>query len=184
MEGRYELLLGMKKLRRKLLLGATGNVLEVAVGTGENLPFYNGDCQLTAIDMSEAMLDRAKTRAKKIGLNAKFLSMDAEILSFPEDSFDTVVSSLSMCTFPDPIGVLNEMARVCRPNGRILLLEHGRSSVEFLARWMDRRAERHAERAGCHWNREPLELVQQAGLRIVETQRTFFGVMHMINAEC
>ncbi len=182
MEGRYELLMGLKKLRRELLRGATGNVLEIAVGTGKNLPFYSGDCQLTAIDMSEAMLERAKTRAEKIGLSATFLSMDAETLSFPEKSFDTVVSSLSMCTFPDPIGVLTEMARVCRPNGRILLLEHGRSSVKILARWMDRRADRHAKRAGCYWNREPQELVQQAGLRIVETQRTFFGIMHLINA--
>ena len=106
----------------------------------------------------------------------------AEALDFPDRSFDTVVSSLSLCTFPDPVAAVREMARVCQPGGRILLLEHGRSDHEWLGRWMDRRADRHAKRVGCCWNRHPLDIVQQAGLTLVNAKRSFLGIMHQIEA--
>ncbi|MBI3583112.1 MAG: class I SAM-dependent methyltransferase [Nitrospinae bacterium] len=106
--------------------------------------------------------------------------MDAESLAFPDRSFDTVVSSLTLCTFSDPLAALNEMARVCRKDGRILLLEHGRSSHEWLGRWQDRKAKGHAEILGCHWNREPLNLIQQVGLKVYSIRRIFFGIFHLI----
>jgi hypothetical protein len=74
------------------------------------------------------------------------------------------------------------MGRVCRPDGHILLLEHGRSSMTWVGRVQDRYAERHARRLGCHWNCEPLDLVRQAGLRVVRCQRHFFGIYHVIEA--
>ena len=98
-------------------------------------------------------------------------------------SFDSVVSSLTTCTFPNPVAALQEMARVCRTDGRVLLLEHGRSDREWLGRWQDRRADRHAQQLGCHWNREPLKLVREAGLKVSKSQRLFFGVFHTIDAE-
>jgi len=94
-----------------------------------------------------------------------------------------VVSSLTTCTFPNPVAALQEMGRVCRPEGKILLLEHGRSDRAWLGRWQDERADRHAKQLGCHWNREPLELVREAGLKIVNAQRLFFGIFYQINAE-
>jgi methyltransferase OMS1, mitochondrial len=75
------------------------------------------------------------------------------------------------------------MARVCRTNGRVLLLEHGRSDREWLGRWQDSLAEPFAKQLGCHWNREPLELVRKAGLKINNSRRVFFGVFHTIEAE-
>ena len=102
---------------------------------------------------------------------------------FGEYCFDTVVSSLSACTFPNPAGALQEMARVCRTDGKILLLEHGRSHREWLGRWQDRHADKFAKPLGCHWNREPLELTKSAGLKIIRSRRSFFGIFHRIEAE-
>ena len=175
-------LLGLRKLRRELLQRASGSVLEVAAGTGKNFHYYPQTCEITAVDLSPAMLKRARRRADRLGLPIPFLIMDGEALAFPDQSFDTVVSSLTLCTFPDPIAALREMARVCRVDGRILLLEHGRSDREWLGRWQDRRADRHAKPLGCRWNREPLDLVRQAELTLITSRRYFGGVFHLIEA--
>ena len=172
--------LGVRILRRRLLQRASGKVLEIAAGTGRNLRYYPKGCQITAVDFSPAMLGVARRRTDRLGLTILFLVMDAENLAFHDPCFDTVVSSLSLCTFPDPVAALREMARVCRPDGRILFLEHGRSDVEWLGRWQDRRADRHARALGCRWNREPLDLVRQAGLKLVIARRHFFGIIHVI----
>lgn len=176
-------ILGVSRLRRRLLQRASGRVLEVAVGTGKNLYSYPANCRISAVDVSGEMLSVARKRAAKLSLDVSFLLADAEALPFPDKSFDTVVSSLSTCTFPNPVATLQEMARVCKPTGRILLLEHGRSNREWLGRLQDRRADRHARQLGCHWNREPLELVREASLNVVEAQRVFFGIFHEIQAE-
>lgn len=176
--------LGVGRLRRELLAKASGDVLEVAVGTGKNLPHYPRGCTITAADLSPNMLAVARERAERLDLDVDFRIMDAEALDFPDDSFDTVVSTLSTCTFPDPVKALREMARACRPGGKVLLLEHGRSSHPRLARFQDRRAEVFANPLGCHWNREPLELVRRAGFADITAHRTFFGVIHTVEATC
>jgi len=175
-------LLGVGNLRRKLFPRASGNVLEVAVGTGTNLRYYPPSCRITAVDLSREMLKVACERAAKLSMRARFVLVDGEALPFHNQSFDTVVSSLSTCTFPNPVPALKEMARVCRRDGRVLLLEHGRSDREWLGRWQDRHADKFASRLGCHWNREPLELVRDAGLHIITVRRNFFGVFHEIQA--
>jgi ubiquinone/menaquinone biosynthesis C-methylase UbiE len=175
-------LLGVRKLRRRLLRQASGNVLEVAVGTGKNLPYYPPGCRIIAMDVSREMLNVARKRAAELSMDVSFLLADAQALPFPDHSFDTVVSSLSTCTFPEAVIALQEMARVCRTEGRVLLLEHGRSNREWLGRWQDRREDSFAKQLGCHWNREPLELVRKAGLKINNSRRVFFGVFHQIEA--
>lgn len=169
-------LLGLGRLRRNLLQGASGEVLEVAVGTGKNLSYYPRDCRIVAVDLSREMLNLARKLAANLSLHISFSVADAGALPFPDSSFDTVVCSLSTCTFPNPVAALEEMARLCRADGKILLLEHGRSDRERLARWQDRHADQFAKPLGCHWNREPLELTKKAGLKIVRAQRTFFGL--------
>lgn len=178
-EGIVELL-GLRRLRHRLLQRTSGKVLEVAVGTGKNLRYYPKACQITAVDFSPAMLQRARTRADRLGLNVGFLMMDGEALGFRDGCFNTVVSSLTLCTFPDPVAALHEMARVCRADGRILLLEHGRSDRGWLGNWQDRRADRHAKALGCRWNREPFDLVRQAGLKPIAAERVFLGIFHLI----
>lgn len=172
--------LGVKKLRQRLLQRASGAVLEIAAGTGKNLCYYPKSCRITAVDFSPAMLQIARRRADRLGLNGRFMVMDAEALAFRDRCFDTVLSSLTLCTFLDPVAALHEMARVCRADGRILLLEHGRSDREWLHRWQDRRADHHAKALGCCWNREPLDLVRQAGLKPIAARRIFLGVFHLI----
>jgi ubiquinone/menaquinone biosynthesis C-methylase UbiE len=176
-------LLGVKKLRRRLLRHASGNVLEVAVGTGKNLPYYPPGCRIIAVDVSREMLNVARQRAAKFPMAVSFLLADAEALPFSDKSFDTVVSSLTTCTFPNPAAALHKMARVCKTEGRVLLLEHGRSDREWLGRWQDKRADRHAKQLGCHWNREPLKLVREASMKVVNGGRVFFGVFHEIEAK-
>jgi ubiquinone/menaquinone biosynthesis C-methylase UbiE len=175
--------LGVRKLRRSLLSRATGKVLEIAAGTGKNFAHYPKGCQLVAVDLSEGMLAVARQRAGQSSLTIRFAVMDAQALGFADECFDTVVSSLSTCTFPNPIGALREMARVCRRHGRILLLEHGRSDREWLGRWQDRHVDRFAKSLGCHWNREPAKMIRDAGLSNVNGRRTFFGIFHVIEIQ-
>ena len=175
-------LLGLSRLRRTLLRRATGKVLEVAVGTGKNLTYYPRDSRIIALDLSSEMLNVARNRAAKLSVQVSFLVADAEALPFPDNSFDTVVSSLSTCTFPNPVAALQAMARVCRPEGKVLLLEHGRSDREWLGRWQDRHADQFAKPLGCHWNREPLEFVGQTGLKVYRAKRNFFGIFQQIES--
>ena len=175
--------LGVRRLRRRLLRRASGEVLEVACGTGANFPYYPKEYTLTAVDVSPAMVEIAQRRAEKLGLDVDFRIMDAETLAFPDERFETVVSTLTLCTFPDPVAALSEMERVCREDGRILLLEHGRSNNRLVGRLQDVREDAHARQFGCHWNREPLDLVEQAGLRPIAARRTFLGIFHEIKAK-
>jgi len=175
--------LGVSKLRRSLLRRASGIVLEVAVGTGKNLNYYPESCSITAADLSRQMLNVARSRAGNLSAHVSLLLTNAEDLPLDSKSFDTVISTLSTCTFPNPVAALREMRRVCRTDGKILLLEHGRSQREPIGRWQDRHEDGFAKRLGCHWNREPLELAKQAKLRITVAQRTFFGIFHVIEAK-
>lgn len=174
-----EILLGTGRLRDLLAEPAEGRVLEVAVGTGRNLSRYPRECRIVGVDLSTGMLRRARDKpasGRRLGL----LAMDAQALAFPDDSFDTVVDSLALCTYPDPVKALREMARVCRPDGRMLLLEHGRSDRGWLGRWQDRHEGFLAERVGCHWNRRPGRLVEAAGLDVVDDRRTLLGVFRVM----
>jgi ubiquinone/menaquinone biosynthesis C-methylase UbiE len=175
-------ILGVKSIRRNLMKQASGHILDVACGTGENFEFFAANSQITAIDLSDGMIDMARAYANELGLDVDFHVMDAENLEFPDNSFDVVTSALSTCTFPDPIKALQEISRVAKPECRILLLEHGRSSVGFVGRWQDNKAHAHYAEVGCRWNQEPIDLLQEAGLPIVTMYRKFFGVFYAIEA--
>lgn len=106
--------------------------------------------------------------------------MDAARLAVRDAAFDTVVSSLAVCTFPDPVSALRDTARVCRPDGRLLLLEHGLSDRAWLAHRQRRRDAAHARTLGCHVNRDPL--AREAGLRVQQVRRVLFGTHYLIEA--
>lgn len=179
-EGLLELL-GVRRLRREAFGSARGRVLEVACGTGKNFRWYADRADdIAAVDLSWGMLQKARARGRRVPTPVRFAVMDAEALAFRDDAFDTVLSSMTSCTFPDPVAALREMSRVCRPEGRILLLEHGRSDRALLGRLQDRYAETHYRQLGCRWNREPHEIVEAAGLTPVRRRRTFFGVFHVM----
>jgi len=176
-------ILGVARLKKKLLSKASGRILDVACGTGQNFALFAPDSEITGIDLSPKMLDVARENANRHNLNVNLVVMDAEQLEFPDGSFDTVVSTLSTCTFPNPIQALQEIKRVCRPNGRILLLEHGHSNVSWLARFQDRHEYQHyQEHAGCRWNQDPLDLVQSAGIKVLKSKRNILGMFHSVEA--
>lgn len=176
-------ILGVARQRKQLMSRAHGKILDVACGTGLNFPSFPATSEVTAIDLSPRMLELAAKKANALNLNVRGKVMDAENLEFPDGSFDTVTSSLSTCTFPDPVQALREMSRVCRTGGLVLLLEHGHSSVPWLASYQDRNVLKHYhQNAGCRWNQDPLDLVKAAGLRILRSKRFGLGMFYSIES--
>ncbi|BBL80361.1 ubiquinone/menaquinone biosynthesis methyltransferase [Rubrobacter xylanophilus] len=168
--------------RRWVCSRASGEVLEVAVGTGLNLPLYPEDVRLTGVDISPAMLERARRRAAELGRAATLLEGDAQSLPFPDASFDTVVCTLSLCSIPDDHKAVAEMKRVLRPGGRLLLLDHIRSSSRpwlSLQRVLDPLFVR---LAGDHLLRRPLEHVVSEGFRVELAERYAKGMVERISA--
>jgi ubiquinone/menaquinone biosynthesis C-methylase UbiE len=154
---------------------ASGAVLEVAVGTGLNLPLYPPGATVTGIDLSPGMLAVARDRAKALGLNADLRVGNAEALEFGDASFDTVLCTISLCNIPDYPAAIAEMYRVLRPGGRLILLDHVASD-----RWWVLLAQRVLEQVtlrttGDYQTRRPLPLVAAAGFSIDHSERSRLG---------
>ena len=165
------------RYRRERFADVTGRVLDVACGTGPNFRYLPDTVDLVGIDISPEMLTQAEATLADLGRDGTLREMDAQDLAFPDDSFDTVISALSTCTFPDPIAALREMDRVCKPEGTIRLVEHGRSDVGPIAKYQEWRADAHYAKTGCRWTQEPRELVSQAGLTVRDTSTGLFGTI-------
>ena len=161
---------------------ARGRVLEVAIGTGRNLPSYPAGVTVTGIELSPAMLAVARQRAAGLSRDVDLREGDAEHLSFDDASFDTVVCALSLCTIPSPAAAVGEMRRVLAPGGRLLLLDHiGSTWPPFYAvQWLAERITIRA--AGEHFTRRQLPLVEAAGFQVVETERLKAGTVERIHA--
>jgi phosphatidylethanolamine/phosphatidyl-N-methylethanolamine N-methyltransferase len=113
-------------------------VLEVGVGTGINAALYPRDCSVTGVDLSSPMLEKARERVARKGVrNVRLLQMDAANLKFGDDTFDIVYAPYVISVVPDPVAVTREMCRVCRPGGRIVILNHFRSRNALMA-WIER----------------------------------------------
>jgi ubiquinone/menaquinone biosynthesis C-methylase UbiE len=161
---------------------AQGEVLEVAIGTGRNLTFYPAGVRLTGIDLSPAMLERARERAGELGMEVDLREGDAQDLPFPGGSFDTVVCTLSLCNVPDDRRAVAEMKRVLRPGGRLLLLDHIRAA-SGLGRAVQKALEFVWVRLeGEHLLRRPLEHAKAEGLRIEERERYKRGIVERVSA--
>ncbi|MGD9676515.1 MAG: class I SAM-dependent methyltransferase [Candidatus Bipolaricaulia bacterium] len=143
-------------------------ILEVGVGTGKNIPFYPPGLDVTAIDLSERMLERARRRARLLGAPVDLRQMDVQALRFPDRSFDTVVATFVFCSVPDPVQGLREIGRVTMPSGRILLLEHMRPTNPVLGKVFDGLNPVVVHMFGFNVNRRTLENVNRAGL-VVES---------------
>lgn len=160
------------ELRRTLLAHARGRVLEIGVGTGLSLPHYPPVDELVATDPSEPMLRRARRRAAEVGRNVTFVEAPAEELPFADDSFDTVVSMVVLCTVGDQQRALQEIRRVLRPTGQFLFSEHVRSEDPKRARWQDRIEPIWGVVAnGCHPNRRTLDAIREAGFDVSDVEQ-------------
>jgi phosphatidylethanolamine/phosphatidyl-N-methylethanolamine N-methyltransferase len=156
---------GRRAAVRSLQLRRGDHVLEVGIGTGLTTAFYPPHCQITGIDISEPMLRKARRHASVGGTRQIRLSrMDAMSLAFPDESFDVVYAAYVMSVVPDPVAALQEMARVCRPHGRIVLLNHFRSTTRWLAS-AEQRMARVAARAAIRTDLDLPTLLAQSGLR-------------------
>ena len=162
---------------------AAGRTLEVAAGTGRNLPYYQRDVPLTAVDVSEQMLVIAKQRAARLGREVDFHLADAQALPFGEACFDTVVATLALCSIPSDRAGVAEISRVLRPGGRLVLLEHVRSPLAAV-RTVQRAFEPLFLRFEAdHLLREPDRRVQEAGLAVEHLQRSKLGIVLRLVAQ-
>ena len=172
------------ELRQKVLGQATGKVLEVGVGTGKNLAFYTTRCiDVTGIDLSPGMLNKAKARVKDTSVPVRLLEMDVQHMIFPDASFDTVVATCVFCSVPDPVKGLQEIRRVCKPGGQVLLLEHVRSDNPLLGKIMDILDPLTVRMMGPHINRRTVENVTTAGLHINSVENQKIKILKYIIAQ-
>ncbi|KAJ3371007.1 Methyltransferase-like protein 7B [Allomyces arbusculus] len=179
---RDEWAMGMLLVRRWMVGKAQGDTLEIAAGTGRNLPYYRTPrvTHLTLSDTSRAMLDQAANRISptspsstdlirtKDALPISLIEADATHLPFASNTFDTVVSTMSLCSVHDPTLAVREAVRVTKPGGRVLLVEHGRGHYDWLNRALDRSAAKHAEKWGCYFHRPIGTIVEAALMPVAE----------------
>jgi ubiquinone/menaquinone biosynthesis C-methylase UbiE len=171
------------ELRRKALTYASGKVLEVGVGTGTNLPYYPAGCEVTGIDFSPVMLAKAQQKVGLAKVPVTLLEMDAENMAFPDNTFDTVVATCVFCSVPDPVKGLQEVRRVCRPDGKIILLEHVRSDSPILGKIMDMLNPVSLYLVGSNINRRTIENVETAGIHILENEDMWGKIVKLIVAK-
>jgi ubiquinone/menaquinone biosynthesis C-methylase UbiE len=161
---------------------ATGEVLEVAIGTGLNLPHYPERVRLTGVEWSPAMLDLARRRARDLGRSVDLREGDAQALEFADGSFDSVVSTFSLCAIPDDERAVREMVRVLRPGGLLLLADHVASTV-----WALRAVQKLVElvsipTAGEYYRRRPIRHVERLGLPVERHDRFRLGMVERLAA--
>ncbi|TLY30407.1 MAG: class I SAM-dependent methyltransferase [Nitrospirae bacterium] len=171
-----ELCLGTHKFqeqREHALASVRGNVLEIGFGTGLNLLHYPKTVTcLTAVDPATLLRNTVAQRTAELSFPVELLHLSAETLPFEEGRFDSVVSTLTLCTIPDPVAALREVRRVLKPEGTFVFLEHGRSDDETIAKWQDRlNPIQRIIACGCNLNRPIGALIRQAGLRLDRLDR-------------
>jgi ubiquinone/menaquinone biosynthesis C-methylase UbiE len=167
---------GLARYREKAAGGATGRVIEIGAGTGRNFPFYRAIDHLIAAEPDPHMLRRAVKKTTGLPFPLLLLPDRAEALSAPDESADSVVATLVLCTVQDPTAALRQIRRVLAPGGSFRFVEHVRAAGPRQARLQDLVAPIHKRiAAGCHPNRDTLGLIEREGFRLVELERFHLG---------
>jgi len=176
---------GISRWRRQLAERARGDVLEVAIGTGRNLEYYNENYvkSVTGMDFSRKMLETilAKKEEGKTNPNIELklkVGNCSRLMEFRDSQFDTVVDTFGICSFEDPVSALKEMRRVCKPDGQILLLEHGESDWPFMQSLLENQVGVHVKKFGCYNHRSIRSLIDEAGLTVVSEKRKHWGTIY------
>jgi len=157
-------------------------VLEVGVGTGKNLAHYPEGFRFSAVDISNRMMKRARQKARDRGLDVAFIEMDAEHLAFPDNIFDTVFATFVFCSVPDPVEGLRELRRVCRPEGRLLLLEHMKPGNLILGWLFDLLNPVVVRIMGANINRNTTDNIRKAGWKIQVEENLASDIVRWIEA--
>mmetsp|Transcript_21324 Transcript_21324/g.87150 ORF Transcript_21324/g.87150 Transcript_21324/m.87150 type:complete len:268 (-) Transcript_21324:564-1367(-) len=171
---------GLKDLREFVTKRADGEVLEIAVGTGLNIGYYDANRveSFMGVDISGEMLKIASARGSSLGTKASFRVEDASRLSFNSSSFDTIVDTYSFCTFYDPQAVVRELRRVCKPTGKLVLVEHVRSDNRILGAYQNiTNAAVKTMSKGCSWNQNIPQLLENEGFQISFQRRFLAGTV-------
>ena len=164
---------GLREMRRQLLEGVRGRVLDVGAGTGANIGLFGPQAsEIVFCEPDPHMAKRLRRKLSASGRGGSVVEAPAERLPFEDASFDTAVFTLVLCTVPDPAAALAEVARVLRPGGRLLFVEHVRAEDPGLARWQDR-LERpwHFFADGCHCNRDTVSTIESSALTLEHVER-------------
>lgn len=210
-----EFFMGLLLIRKFLLKNAKGNVCEVNCGTGRNLQYYNNKkCfSLTLIDQSFSMIEQAKKKVQYLWnknknsflnpQNIHFLVMNIQYLTndnkqnllinhknqetfLEKNSFDTVISTFGLCSCDNPVQMLKEIQKICKEDGIILLLEHGRTKKKFF-QWinniLDKNVVQHSNKWGCWWNRDIDEILKLSNIQIIKLRKFHFGTTYYIIAK-
>ena len=162
-----------RRLRTGLLSHVHGEVLELGIGTGLNLPHYPKTITwLHAVDPANLLPKIVMERSVGQSFPIRIQHLTAEALPYDDHSFDFVVSTWTLCTIPDPVKALREVRRVVKPGGVFLFLEHGRSEDKKVASWQDRlNPLQNIIGCGCNLNRQIDDIIAQAGLKIMTLDR-------------
>ena len=166
---------------RSCIIG--GRALEIGGGTGKNLSYYPPGVKISAIDFSRRMLSRARKKALQNNLKVEFLEMDAQQLAFPDHFFDTVFATFIFCSIPDPVPGLKELRRVCKPDGRLLLLEHMRPGNPVLGFLFDLVNPFVVRMMGANINRMTIDNIKSAGWQIKIEQKLSSDIVRWIEAK-
>jgi ubiquinone/menaquinone biosynthesis C-methylase UbiE len=157
---------GLRDARHELLATAEGATLEIGAGTGLNLAHYpEGVTRLVLAEPDEHMRRRLDRRAKEVTPKAELVDASVEELPFPDATFDTVVVTFVLCSVPEQRAALSEVARVLKPSGRLLFLEHVRSDEPSVAKWQDRITPLY-NLVGCNPNRDTLSAIEGSALAV------------------
>jgi ubiquinone/menaquinone biosynthesis C-methylase UbiE len=171
----------LRELRPCVAGKATGRVLEIGAGTGANWPYYKTVEHIVATEPDPYMLQRAKRRAAELGFGVEFLRCPAEDLPFADASFDTVVSTLVLCTVDEPARALREVKRVLKPNGTFRFIEHVRADERIAGRVQDILTPAWGWfGAGCHLNRRTGDLIKAEGFEVVKLEQRPMPLVPMI----
>ena len=162
--------------KSELFQGMRGRVLFVAVGTGVDIPHFPPSLEIVAVDISKEMLRRAEARRAKYVGNLQLVEADAMNLAFPEASFDTVATSCTYCSVPDPMRGLRDLYRVLRPGGRLLMFEHVRSRTPIFGLTLDLMT-LWTRRLGTEMNRDTVGNVLRAGFKIIRIDSVYLDII-------
>lgn len=166
--------------RKEAISELEGKVLEVGIGTGKNIPYYPDHLEVTGIDFSKNMLEIAKKKAYSLDKKIKLIQMDAQNMKFQDNSFDSVITTCVFCSIPDPIMGLKEIRRVCRKNGKIIMIEHVRSEKKLLGILMDIFNPLIVGLYGANINRKTVNNLSKVGFSDIKVTNIWLDVFKII----